>query len=163
VVEAEGRLHRDVGVVEDGQIRGEEGVRDPGAFLRDVDAREMVWVRLLVSRGEVHHPCQGHDGSRVDASLVRSVEVGRVAIYLHLQEASRVVAHDVEEEDEEVGDGDDDLVEDIDKLVVDDEGNGASCDGADECGCRECDYHASDRHKYGSFHPLVDGMGSEVF
>jgi hypothetical protein len=163
VVEAEGHLHRDGGVVEDGQSRGEEGVRDLGALLRDVDVREMVSVRLLVSRGEVHHPCQGHDGSRVDAFLVRSVEVDRVAIYLHLREASHEAVHDVEEgDDEEVGDGDDGLVEDIDKLAVDDEGNGASYDGAGECGCRGCGYHASDHRKYGSFRPLVDGMGSEV-
>jgi hypothetical protein len=162
-VEAEGRLYRDVGVVEDGQSWVEEGGRDLGALLRDVDAGEMVWVHLLVSRGEVRHPCRGRDGSRVDASLVRSVEVDRVAIYPHLQEAFREVVHDVEEEDgEEVGDGDDDLVEGIDKLVVGDEGNGASCGGAGEYGCRGCGYHASAHRKCGSFHPLDDGMGSEV-
>jgi hypothetical protein len=47
-------------------------------------------------------------------------------------------------------------------LVSDDEGNGASCGGAGECDCRGCGYHASGRRKYGSFHPLGDGMGSEV-
>ena len=145
----------------------EEGARDLGALLRDVDAREMVWVRLLVNRGAVRHPCRGRDGSRVDTSLVHPAEADQVAIYPHLQEAFREVVHDVVEEDgEEVGDGDDgddDLVEDIDKLVIDGEGNGASCGEAGECGCRGCGYHASDHRKYGSFHPLDDGTGSEVF